>query len=183
MGNITVWTKQHKSVAETLEQKGRYTAKKEIVLNNEEVKLQIHAYSWLMKAHPDLENKPCDADFPVWVSFRKSATMLLSPDTVILELSLDESIITKLNIMKWTKINNLAYIPSDSKDERRHRELLSLYGVSDAKACMTNFYPEIRKEVENSWQRAFDASVDLGNESSYGLIWEIKREWLKNIIR
>ena len=181
MGKIMVWTRQHKSVAKILEKEDRYTAKKEIVINNEEVKLQIHAYNWLMRAHPDLKNKPEDADFPVWVSFQREGTMLLAPDTVILELEVDEKLLTQLDVIKWTKVNNLSYIPADINDMKRHKELLAAYGVSDAKACMSRFYPEIKREIEESWDRVFDDNVKSESGHCYGLLWEIKKEWIKSI--
>ena len=183
MSVVTVWTKQHKDVLNKLNTCKRYTAKKEIVENNDEAKLMMHAYSWLMKAHPDIKRKPCDADYPVWVSFKREGTMLLSPDTVILKLCIDEDIITRLNVMRWTSVNNLLYIPKDEKDKKRHKELLSQYGISDAKACMSNFYPDIKLEIEKSWSRAFDVNAESEKELCYGLIWEIKKEWLKEVIK
>ena len=182
MGKITVWTKQHINVLHILKSEGRYTAKKEFVQKSEEVKLIRTTYDWLVEHHPDLARKPVDADYPVWVSFRKDAVMLPTPNTITFELELDCNIITYLNVMKWTAINNFSYIPKDEKDEKRHKELLKSYCISDAKAYMSQFYPEIKREIEDSWIRLFDENVNLGNDISYGLIWEIKKEWVKEII-
>ena len=55
-------------------------------------------------------------------------------------------------------------------------------GISDVKACTTRFYPELRREIEESWLRLFDESIQLGNDLAYGLIWEIREEWIVRVI-
>ena len=91
--------------------------------------------------------------------------------------------ITKVNIMKWGAILDYSYIPADPKDAACHRELLDSYRVSDAKAYMSQFYPDIKREIQESWKRLFDDSVSLGNDDCYGNIWEIRKEWVTQIIR
>ena len=61
---------------------------------------------------------------------------------------------------------------------RRHRELLNAYGVSDVKAYMTQFYPEIKREIRESWRRLFVEGIPENLEAYYGNIWEVKKEWL-----
>jgi hypothetical protein len=48
---------------------------------------------------------------------------------------------------------------------------------------MSQFYPEIKREIIKSWDRLFDARVDMGNPDCYGNIWEIKREWITDVLR
>jgi hypothetical protein len=40
-----------------------------------------------------------------------------------------------------------SYIPADEHDAKRHRQLLEQYGVSNAKAYMSQFYPQIKREI------------------------------------
>lgn len=70
MEKITVWTKQHKAVLETLEREGRYVAKRQFVeYENEDcAPLVLEVYDWLVKNGPNASQKPQDADYPVWVS-------------------------------------------------------------------------------------------------------------------
>ena len=51
MEKITVWTKQHKAVLETLEREGRYVAKRQFVeYENEDcAPLVLEVYDWLVK--------------------------------------------------------------------------------------------------------------------------------------
>lgn len=185
MKKISVWTKQHINVLKELEAAGRYIAKAEYIRMDlqEHAGLVLEAYDWLVRHGPDAANRPADVQYPIWTSFVENATMLPDENSVILELSIDESIITLINIAKWGAILNYSYIPLDEQDAQRHYSLLELYGISDAKACMTQFYPEIKREIVESWDRLFDPNVKLGNELQYGTIWEIKKEWVTEIRR
>ena len=185
MSQIKVWTKQHENVLRELNEHGRYTAKKEYIIKDlgEHAGLVLEAYDWLVAHTPNTKQRPADAEYPVWVSLKNEATMLPSSGCVILELSLEPEMITKVNIMKWGAILDYSYIPADPKDAACHRELLDSYRVSDAKAYMSQFYPDIKREIQESWKRLFDDSVSLGNDDCYGNIWEIRKEWITQIIR
>ena len=108
--------------------------------------------------------------------------MLPGPDTAILELSLDPELITPINIAKWGAMLNYSYLPADEADRRQHQKLLASLGISDARAFMTPFYPEVRGQILDSWQRLFDDTVQLGNDFAYGTIWEVRSEWVTNLL-
>lgn len=59
MEKITVWTKQHKAVLETLERDGRYVAKRQFVeYENEDcAPLVLEVYDWLVKNGPNASQK------------------------------------------------------------------------------------------------------------------------------
>lgn len=185
MDKITVWTKQHKSVAEALERSGRYVAKKDYISKDldEHAHLVLEVYDWLVKHSPGAAHRPEGAEYPIWVSFAQEATMLPSEGSVILELRVEPSLITKVNINKWGTILNYSYIPAHEQDAREHRKMLEEYGVSDAKAYMSQFYPQIKRKIIDSWSRLFDDTVLLGGKQCYGNLWEIKKEWVINILR
>ena len=60
---------------------------------------------------------------------------------------------------------------------------LEQYGTSDAQAYMSQFYPHIKRSIIESWSRLFDDSIILGSSKCYGNIWEVKKEWISEIIR
>lgn len=187
MGMIKVWTKQHENVIKELKNTGRYIAKKEYIIMDlqEHADIVLEAYQWLTKNGPDINNKPEDVEFPVWVSFSRDSTMLLSEKTIILELELEESLITKIDIIKWGMILNYAYLPENESDENRHKKLLEDHRISDTQAYMSQFYPQIKREIIESWKRLFyyDKNIKKNNSEYYGNIWEIKEKWIREIIK
>lgn len=182
---MIVWTKQNENVLRELEEKGRYVARREYVVKDlgEHAPLVLEVYDWLVKNSPAAPSKPADVEYPVWVSTSREATMLPSAGAVLLELAIDPALMTMVHINKWGTMLNYSYIPADEADARRHLRLLEEYGVSDAKAYMTQFYPQIKREIVDSWQRLFDDSILLGGSSYYGNIWEIKKEWVVRSIQ
>ena len=185
MSKFIVWTKQNKAILKELEETGRHICKKEYIGMDlqEHIHLVLEVYDWLVRKGPKALLKPADVEYPVWMSFEQDATMMPGKDGVIFELTIDEEIITPINIAKWGTILNYSYIPADEKDAKRHREILEMYGVDDAKAYMSQFYPMIKKEIVASWDRLFDDQVKLGNDLKYGTIWEVRKEWVTNVIK
>lgn len=181
MNTIRVWTKQHISVWETLQKEGVYHAKFSGISHNEDARLMMDAYRWLAAGIPNAKEKPAGAEFPIWLAYSHEGTMLPTPNTVLLELEIDPSLITDVNIAKWGTILNSNYIPADEEDKLRHRQLLRDWGTNDETACMTQFYPQIKREIHDSWVRLFDDSIQLGSPECYGTIWEVRKEWIRNV--
>lgn len=183
---MRVWTRQHESVLQKLNDDGRYVMEtKNVSLDMPEYKhIMMEVYSWLANNMPNKHLKPQDADLPIWVVLKNDAAMLPSDGTILLELEVDESSLCYVNINKWGMILNYSYIPIDENDDKRHTKLLKQYNISDTKAYMSNFYPIIKNEIRNSWIRLFDDNV-LINEGRecYGLIWEIKKEWIIEVTK
>lgn len=185
MAAITVWTKQHESVLDTLERTGRYTVKRAFIEAElrEDAPLVLAVYDWLVANGPDAGRRPAEGAYPVWVSFRRETAMLPEPGRVLLELEVEESTVTRVNIAKWGAMLNYAYLPADAADGRRHQRETERRGISDTEACLSRFYPELKAEIQQSWHRLFDPAVRLGSDEDYGNLWEIRREWIRNVIR
>lgn len=182
MEPIHVWTKQHRSAVETLRKTGRYTAKRAFIQADLQdcAPLVLTPYDWLA-GHMPAGSRPADAEYPVWLSFENDAAMLPDEHSAVLELRVDPAAVTRINIAKWGAILNYAYLPADPEDGARHAALLRARGISGVRAVMSRFYPELRREIVDSWDRLFDDRVQLGNDYAYGVIWEIKQEWIVRI--
>jgi len=181
MKTIRVWTKQHKIVWEILRRDGIYHALRRPIKAKAETDFIGPIYDWLAQNSPTAAQKPTGADYPIWLSFSREGTMLPTPDTVLLELEIDPALITHINIAKWGHMLNYGYIPKDEKDRKRHFALLEEWGTSDAQAGTTSFYPEIKREIFDSWKRLFDDSIQLGGPQTYGNIWEVRKEWVTSV--
>lgn len=183
MAKVTVWTRQHENVWKVLQESGRYIARKEYIEmeNQEDTGIVLRAYDWLASHGPNLSGKPADVQYPVWISLTQESKMPPEQGNVILELSIEEADITRINITKWSMILNYSYIPLSEADAKQHRALLEMYGTNDVKAVMTSFYPEIKREITDSWSRLFDDSVVVGNDLVYGTVWELRKEWVREV--
>ena len=171
MPEITVWTKQNAAVIDQLETAGRFIADERYIRRELEdtTDIMLFIYRWLSDHMPSASVRPQDVSFPVWVSFDREATMRPEDGYAVLELRVQEELVTPVNIEKWTRITNYSYIPRSM-------------GISNAQAVMSDFYPEIKKKIIASWDRLFDDSVRAGNRNAYGLMWEVKKEWVKNAV-
>ena len=178
------WTKQHSMVLKTLLETGRYTAGRKNLFADlqEHAPLMLEAYDWLSVHHPGLAAKPPEAECVVWLSYTRDAAMVPDEAGVLLELEIPPKLVTPVNIAEWGMILNYAYIPAGEEDGQAHRKKLKALGFSDAKVCMSHFYPELKQEITDSWQRLFDPSVSAGNDSCYGTVWELRKEWLVQVL-
>ena len=184
MAQITVWTKQNSAVLEQLEKDGRFIADERYIRRELEdtADIMLFIYGWLSEHIRTESSRPPDVRFPVWVSLIKEATMVPEPGYVVLELKVPAKLVARLDIAKWTRITNYSYIPSDDEDEAEHNRYLSELGTDNARAVMTQFYPELRQKIIRSWDRLFDDSIVLGSTSAYGLMWEVRKEWIQNVV-
>lgn len=182
MSVITVWTKQNRAVLEQLEKNGRFVADERYMRVGMEEHFDVmrFLYRWLAEHMPNQNCRPADAQYPVWVSFKAEDTMLPEAGYVILELQVEEELMTKADINKWGTILNYSYIPCNEKDAETHRENMKRLGVDDAKAVMTPFYPLQKQEIIKSWDRLFDDRIHIGGDNAYGLLWEVRKEWIRN---
>ena len=183
MSEITVWTRQHKTVAEKIEKNGRFVADPVYAAADfgEERNILLECYRWLAGNCPTADKRPADAVFPVWISLTRETIQPPQKDFVIMELSIDETFVDRINIAKWGAVLNFSYIPSDEEDRRRHGKEMREIGISDTEAFLSRFYPQIKADITASWKRLFDPSVDLGGDLCYGITWELRKEWIRRM--
>ena len=184
MSKITVWTKQNIAVLDQLQSSGRFIAEERYIRRElgDTAPIMLYVYRWLADHVHIAGEKPADAVYPVWVSFDRDATMMAEPGYVVIELSLDTEKIAAIDILKWTTITNYSYIAADEEDEQAHNSLLTESGTDNIRAVMTQFYPEVRDRIISSWDRLFEPPARPGDQGTYGLIWEVKSEWIQKTI-
>lgn len=184
MPEITVWTKQNRAVLDQLDAAGRFIADERYMRCELEdtADIMLFIYRWLASHMPSRSVRPRDVSFPVWVSFSREATMSPESGYAVLELKVEEKLVTPVNIEKWTRITNYSYLPLDEKDESDHNRLMREMGISSAQAVMSSFYPDIKQKIITSWDRLFDDAAMSTNSNAYGLIWEVRKEWVQKVI-
>ena len=182
---IEVWTRQHADVLKELNTSGRHWGSREFVETGmpEYRAFTIECYDWLAKncPLPKAEGLPADA-LPVWVQTDRDATYFAGDDGVVMKLLVDENLVCGINVAKWGIIQNFGYVPLDEADRLRHVRMLKDCGINDVKAYTTPFYPEIKAEILASWPRLFDRSVRSDSELEYGIMREIRAEWISEVL-
>lgn len=198
MGTVKVWTVQHKSVAEVIASDGIYIPDAEHVCwdMGEYKELGMECYNWLARNLPWAGAESLDLSwagaesgnlswakkgsvalqYPVWVTLEEGKNYPETGDLVLFELEVPADKLAVISVAKWSAIMDYRYIPADEEDRRRHSKMLQDYGTSDTAAYMSQFYPDIKREIQSSWHRVFE--VEEG-ETRYGLIPCIKKDWLR----
>ncbi|MBE7721978.1 MAG: DUF3841 domain-containing protein [Lacrimispora celerecrescens] len=176
---IKVWTKQHENIRNDLDQNGRYLVKKEYIVNKmeEHAGIYLDTYNWLYHSASKFMEIPNDAKYPIWVSVTEESKIQNSEGNVLLEILVDPEKLFIMDLDKWGYIVNYMYIPKDPEDAREHDVLLKRYGIDDSTAYMSPFYPSVKNKIRKSWDRLFDAEIEL-SPARVGIIWEVKKEWI-----
>ncbi|MCH4890859.1 DUF3841 domain-containing protein [Acidaminobacter sp. JC074] len=184
---MRVWTRQHKDVLKVIEEKGVYRVDpKHINMKMEEYADYYKSlYKWYSKRAEKLVTKPDDITYPVWVSIDEEMQLQIVDDTVIFEMEIDESEIVITDLEKWGYVVNYFYLPRDEKDLKKHYSELERYSIADESAIIMsglgNHYPLLKRKIQSSWERLFEPY--RLSTTRQGTIWEIKKEWITNIIR
>lgn len=184
---IKLWTRQHKNILNELEKYGVYRVKKEYILEKMDTisDYYLNLYEWYGRNAAKIVPRPDGVMYPIWLS--TSSEMMLQPteDTVILEIEADRKDVVYTVVDKWGYVVNYFYLPTDPVDEERHNEELKKYGISDETSLIMgdkgNFYPILKNKIIKSWERLFEP-FDEKSTLSQATLWEIKKEWVVDII-
>ena len=183
MGKIRLWTTQDKRAFKEIESKGVYRARIESIIEKYDTCSDIYlkAYKWFSKTAGAVVPKPEGAEYPIWAAFEKELSFGLIEGQVRFELEVDSENVIVFDSGKWDYILNYWYIPENSNDNAEFEKKLNSYGIKNKSIiCMNNFYPVLKREVENSWVRLFDSNIRISGIDQ-ATLWEIKAEWIKNI--
>ncbi|MBE6083276.1 MULTISPECIES: DUF3841 domain-containing protein [Tissierellales] len=190
MGNtdntVMLYSSQSEVVVNSLERDGICFSKQEYVIKKyeESAPIFVAVYGWFAIAAEKYLPKPKGAEYPYW-AFRDLYSIEQSSDSRILRLCIptDEAIF--FDMYDWNKILRLQYIGETESDEKRFRQMLVGYGIRrESDIILTNFYPELKHQVQDSWQRLFrhhekiKAGDTAGVESVQAGLWQLKQEWI-----
>jgi hypothetical protein len=182
MSKIKLWTTQDKRALKEIESKGVYRASLGSIIEKYDTcsDIYLNVYRWFSKTASAVIPKPEGVEFPIWAAFEKELSFGLIEGQVRFELEVDSENVLIFDSGKWDYILNYWYIPENSTDNAEFEKKLNLYGIKNKSLiCMTNFYPILKREVENSWERLFDPNIRISGIDQAAL-WEIRTEWIKN---
>ncbi len=185
---VKLYASLNDSVIEIIDKDGTCFSKKEFIKKKyeESSNIFITAYSWFSREASKLVEKPEDAEFPYWV-FKDLSNLERFPNTSILELEVPVDEVVLFDMYDWNKVLSLEYIAKDDGDDKEFKNLLKQYGIKhDSDIMLTNFYPQLKKKITDSWSKLFEHHNKIKSGDYIGVkvvqaaLWQIKKEWIIN---
>lgn len=184
---VKLFTRQNDKTLPQLEKDGR-------VINNR-LYVQLHLgdispyflkkYDWLTLEGARRVPKPDDVSAPIWCSVSSKACLTPIPGTVVYCLEVPISKVLFFDNCKWDYVLNQIYIPENDDDLKKYENHLQQIGLKSrfdfCKDDVRRMYPSEVKKITDSWIRIFDID-EWGIWNVCGNIWEIKKEWVTQII-
>lgn len=181
--SIRLYTAQTDPVLQELKEKGVCHCREAYVRKKyaESAEGFLIAYRWLAANAPRFVPKPDGAELMYW-AFPDKNYVTMSHSVLALDVPREQVLL--FDYTKWSRILQLNYIGASPAHEARFSKELSLRGISAYTAMTTDFYPEMKQRILESWQRLFEdadfttpCSMDNPRPRQAAL-WEIRREWV-----
>lgn len=180
MNKIKVWTRLDQSIVNQIHENGFYRlSKQELEAKYDDcLPIYLHIYDWYREKTKLITTIPNEALYPVLVSTTLTPELAPTETQVLLELEVDSKDIIFTDAAKWSYILNYWYLPKNDKDNEAFKGMLESRGLSNqTQVYMSHFYPEIKEQIHNSWDRLFDETIQLSEEKK-ATLWEIRKEWI-----
>ena len=184
---IKLYTSQSDIVLQIIEKDGVCYSKKEFVSKkySESAPIFITAYSWFVKEFAKIIPKPEKAEYPYW-AFKELYNLDDSGGGNVLKLNVPLEEAVFFDLFDWNKIICMKYIGVCEEDEKEFKENIKKLGLKETNIMLTNFYPELKMQIMESWKFLFrhHENIKIGNINKIGGVqaglWQIKKEWIIN---
>jgi len=144
----------------------------------------VAAYDWFVKEAEKYVPKPEGAQYPYW-AVKDLDSVDQSTGDKLLKLKVPRDEVIFFDMYDWNKILCLRYIGETEEDEEQFQQMLVERGINKEKdIILTNFYPDLKAQVQDSWKRLFRHHEDIkqGNiknvKSVQAGLWQLKKEWI-----
>ena len=185
---VRLYTRQNDKTLTQLEQDGRIINQRAYVRMHfgDMAQHYLDSYDWFTAEAAKRVPKPDDVTASIWCSI--SAQNCLKPinGTVVYVLDVPKDKVIYFDEAKWDYVLNRIYIPADEDDRAAYKKHLNALGVQNGfeffQGRYKGMYPREEERIRESWKRVFD----IDNWTIFnvcGNIWEIRREWVQQIVR
>lgn len=185
---IMLYTSQNNLVVNALESNGICFSQRKYVEKKyeESAPIFIAAYTWFVTEAVKYLPRPDGSEYPYWVfPDLRCVEQYENSKLLCMRVPIDEAIY--FDMIEWNKILALKYLGETPEEEKKFRKLIENYGVKhESDIILTNFYPHLKRQVQESWKRLFRHHEDIkkGNTSNVGSVqaalWCLKRDWIVN---
>ncbi|MGM0421384.1 MAG: DUF3841 domain-containing protein [Bacillota bacterium] len=175
-----LWTRQDKAIMTELEENDRYLVKERYIRQRLDTcaRIYLDAYRWLRQQAGKRMDIPPEARFPIWFSTSADSTLPLGEEHVLLKVSIPREQVMIFDMLKWDYIINYFYLPKDEEDRLRFQRKLAKYNIGvESNVYLENFYPRLKQEMVESWERLFADDIRLSDQD-VAITWQIKADWI-----
>lgn len=143
----------------------------------------LTAYRWFIGKASQLVPPPAGAGFPYWV-FADPFLMESGASSYVLTLDVPTEEAVFFDMFEWNKVLQFHPLCESEAQERSFLAELSARGIQPHDVMLTGFYPDLRYEILDSWNRLFrhQDAVRQGNTegiaSLQASVWQIKKDWV-----
>ena len=190
MGNtdnmVILYSPQSEVVANNLESDGICFSKRKYVVEKyeESAPIFVAAYDWFVMEARKYVPRPEGAEYPYW-AFKDIHNLDQSAGGKLLKMQVPIDEVIFFDMYDWNKILCLQYMGKTEEDEAQFRQMLADRGIrKEADIILTSFYPDLKRQVQDSWKSLFRHHEDIkqGNLENLGSIqvglWQLKKEWI-----
>ena len=182
---LSVYSSQRTQVIDIINKENEYFVERKYIDRKygqvAPVFLEVH--KWFTEEGSKIVEKPDRAESAIWV-FKD--IKLVDSSTVgnkLLKLNIPRDEILLFDMYEFNSILNSNFLSEDENEINEYNEKLKAYGVKQkSDIVLTNFYPQLKEELFNSWKSLFRNSDKLiensGDTVIQGGIWAIKKEWI-----
>jgi len=180
---IRLYTAQTQIVLDVIERDGVSRVKREYIQKKygDQTWVFGQAYAFFAEHAPKYVSRPDGAESGIWC-FCDWHLAIAGAGCVLIELEVPRDQVVLFDSRIWNRMLNLNYVGSSEKDEQAFEQRIANMGLkSSAEAFSTAFYPTVKREILQSWQRLFESAADCPEEYLQAGLWELRKEWIVSV--
>lgn len=180
---LTLFTAQTQTVLDVIKRDGYSRVKRAFVQQKygDEAWVFQQAYSFFAQHASRFVTPPEGAESGIWC-FRDWRWAVTGAGCLLLELEVpaDQAVLFDSRI--WNRMLNLQYIGENEAEDRAFEQRITNMGLkSPAEAFSTPFYPTVKREILQSWQRLFGSAEGCPDTYVQAGLWELREEWIVSV--
>lgn len=174
---LIFYTAQSQVVIDAIEKDGYARVKKEYIQKKygNSTRIFLSAYDWFVKQFQAKNMRPESAEYPFWL-FHDLSYVDLYPEQELLKLCIPKNACILFDNSAWEQVLSMNYVGQNPSDQKSFDHKLENMGLDCGyRAFETPFYPHIKREIVDSWDRIFKITE---NSVIRAAVWEIRKEWV-----
>ena len=180
---LTLFTAQTQTVLDVIKRDGFSRVKRAFIQQKygDETWVFQQAYSFFAQHAAQIVAPPEGAESGIWC-FRDWRWAVAGAGCVLLELEVPSDQAVLFDSRIWNRMLNLQYVGASPEDEAAFENRIANMGMkSSAEAFSTSFYPMVKREILQSWQRLFGSAQACPDTYVQAGLWELRDEWIVSV--